>query len=56
MKGYYGCSDGSNKVFIGYVDATVVYQSSIWNKKIIFVFIAGEDIFDKEHELKIFPW
>lgn len=40
---------GSNKVFTCYVDATVVYQSSIWNKKVISVFIEGEDIFDKEH-------
>lgn len=49
-------SEGSNKIFTCYVDATVVYQSSIWNKKIISVFIEGVDIFDKEHELKIFSW
>ena len=28
----YDCSDGSNKVFTCYVEATVVYQSFIWNK------------------------
>ena len=44
MKGYYGCSDGSNKVFTGYVDATVVYQSSIWNKK-LFLYSLQEKIY-----------